>query len=130
MRTARVPVPQVVALCLLSWSSASAQSTGTIAGTVKDATGAVLPGATVEAASPALIEKVRSAVTDDTGQYKLVELRPGVYTLTVTLVGFSSIRREGIELTADFTATVNAELRVGAVEETITVSGATPVVDL
>src|SRR5579871_4210858 len=101
-----------------------------IAGTVKDASGAVLPGVTVEASSPALIEKVRSAVTDGTGQYRVEDLRPGVYTVTFSLTGFSAVRREGIELTGSFTATVNAELKVGAVAETITVTGETPVVDV
>jgi len=89
----------------------------------------VLPGVTVEAASPALIEKVRTAVTDDQGQYKIVDLRPGSYTVTFTLVGFSTVKREGIELTTGFTATANAELRVGSLQETITVTGASPVVD-
>src|SRR6059036_2655599 len=101
-----------------------------IAGTAKDASGAVLPGVTVEASSPALIEKVRSAVTDGTGQYRIEDLRPGVYTLTATLQGFNTFKREGIELTGQFTATINAELRVGALAETITVTGETPVVDV
>src|SRR5438045_6358169 len=91
-----------------------------IAGVVKDTSGAVLPGVTVEASSPALIEKTRSVVTDGTGQYKIVDLRPGAYTVTFTLPGFSTVRREDIELSGSFTATVNADLRVGAVEETIT----------
>jgi hypothetical protein len=89
---------------------------GSITGVVRDTSGAVLPGVTVEASSPALIEKVRSVVTDGTGQYRIVDLRPGSYTFM--LPGFSVVRREGIELTARFTATVNAEMRVGAVEET------------
>jgi hypothetical protein len=101
-----------------------------LAGVVKDTTGAVLPGVTVEAASPVLIEKVRTAVTDDQGQYKIIDLRPGTYTITFTLSGFASLRREGVELPAAFTATVNADLRVGAVEETITVSGQSPTVDV
>ena len=101
-----------------------------IAGVVRDTSGAVLPGVTVEAASPALIEKVRSAVTDGTGQYRIEDLRPGPYTLTFTLTGFSTVKREGIELTGLATALVNADLRVGAVTETITVSGAAPVVDI
>jgi Carboxypeptidase regulatory-like domain len=110
---------------------ASAQrDPGSIAGTVKDTTGAVLPGVTVEAASPVLIERVRSVVTDATGQFKIVDLRPGVYQLTFSLPGFSTFRRDGIELTSAFTATVNAELRIGDVTETITVSGASPVVDV
>jgi len=102
---------------------------GAIAGVVRDTTGAVLPGVTVEAASPALIERVRSAVTDERGQYKIVDLRPGTYTVTFTLTGFNTTERDGIELTTGFTATVNADLRVGALEETIVVSGASPVVD-
>jgi hypothetical protein len=102
----------------------------TIAGLVQDGSGAVLPGVTVEAASPALIEKVRSAVTDGTGQYRIVDLRPGEYTVTFTLPGFATVRREGLALTGQFTATVNAELRVGGVEETITVTGESPVVDV
>ena len=102
---------------------------GIIAGIVKDTTGAVLPGVTVEASSPALIEKTRTVVTDGDGQYKIVDLRPGVYSVTFTLVGFNSMKREGIELTGGFTANVAAELRVGAVEETITVSGQSPLVD-
>jgi hypothetical protein len=116
---------------LLLPAPGSAQSglSGTIAGVVKDTTGAVLPGVTVEAASPALIEKARSVTTDADGQYKSVELRPGTYMVTFTLAGFRAIRREGIELTTGFTANVNADLQVGAVEETITVSGASPIVD-
>src|SRR5204863_2378297 len=90
----------------------------------------VLPGVTVEAASPALIEKARTVITDSEGQYKMVDLRPGVYVVTFTLPGFSPVRREGIELPASFTATVNAEMRVGTVEETVTVSGASPTVDV
>jgi len=100
-----------------------------IAGVVRDTSGAVLPGVTVEAASPALIEKVRSVVTDGTGQYRIVDLRPGTYTVTFTLPGFTTVRREGIELTGSFTATVNADLKVGGVEETITVTGESPIVD-
>jgi hypothetical protein len=101
-----------------------------IAGLVKDTSGAVLPGVTAEASSPALIERVRSAVTDGTGQYRIENLRPGVYTVTFSLAGFTTIKREGIELTGSFTATVNAEMKVGAVSETIVVTGETPVVDV
>jgi len=100
-----------------------------IAGVVKDTSGAVLPGVTVEAASPALIEKVRSVVTDDSGSYRIVDLRPGTYSVTFTLPGFTSVKREGIELTGSFNASVNADLRVGGVEETITVTGESPIVD-
>src|SRR4029077_7848913 len=101
-----------------------------ITGTVKDNTGAVLPGVTVEASSPALIEKVRSAATDGTGQYRIIDLRPGTYTLTFALTGFGSVKREGIELTGSFTATVNADLQVGSIAETVTVSGAAPILDV
>jgi hypothetical protein len=108
----------------------AALAQGAITGVVKDASGAVLPGVTVEAASSVLIEKVRSVVSDDTGQYRIVDLRPGTYTVTFTLPGFSTVRREGIELTGDFVATVNGDLRVGNLEETITVTGESPIVDV
>ena len=108
--------------------SARAQSSG-IAGIVRDSSGGVLPGVTVEAASPALIERARTAVTDSQGRYNIVDLRPGVYSVTFTLTGFSTIRREEIQLPAAFTATVSVELKVGALEETITVSGESPLVD-
>src|SRR6185369_11113922 len=101
-----------------------------IAGTVKDTSGAVLPGLTVEASSPALIEKTRSVVTDGTGQYRIEDLRPGVYAVTFSLAGFNTVKRDGIELTGSFNATVNVEMRVGAVAETITVSGQAPVIDV
>ena len=106
------------------------QSLGTIAGVAKDATGAVLPGVTVEAASPALIEKVRTAVSDGTGQYRIVSLPPGVYSVTFTLTGFSTVKRDGVDVTANFTSNINADLKVGAVAETITVTGETPLVDV
>jgi Carboxypeptidase regulatory-like domain len=119
----------VLASCLLS-TTVYAQATASIAGLVRDASGAVLPGVTVEASSPALIEKVRSAVTDGSGQYKIEALRPGVYTVTFTLAGFATLRREGIELSGSFAATVNADLKVGALEETVTVTSESPVVDV
>jgi hypothetical protein len=109
-------------------TTAAAQAV--IAGIVRDTSGAILPGVTVEATSPALIEKVRTAVTDGTGQYRIEDLRPGTYTVNFTLTGFSAFRREGIELTGSFTATVNAEMRVGALEETVTVTGESPIVDV
>jgi hypothetical protein len=87
-----------------------------IAGVVKDASGAVLPGVTVEASSPALIEKSRTVVTDNSGQYRIVDLRPGTYTVTFTLTGFTVVKREGIELTGSFNAAVNADLRIGGLE--------------
>ena len=116
------------ALLLLAPTAAHAQST--LTGVVKDTSGAVLPGVTVEAASPALIEKTRSVVTDDSGAYRLVDLRPGVYTLTFALEGFSTVKREGLELSSDFTMTINSELKVGSLEETLTVTGAAPTVDV
>jgi hypothetical protein len=119
--------PAVLA-CVLFPALVLAQ--GSIVGSVKDATGALLPGVTVEAASPALIEKVRSVTTDGSGQYRIVDLRPGTYAVTFTLPGFSSFRRDGIELTGSFSATVDAEMKLGSVEETITVTGQSPVVDV
>src|SRR5215510_10431631 len=110
-------------------AAALAQS-GSIAGVVRDTTGAVLPGVTVEAGSPALIEKVRTVTTDEKGEYKIVGLLPGVYSVTFTLSGFSTMKREGVELQANFTATINADLKVGGLTETITVSGQSPVVDV
>ena len=109
---------------------AAAQSTGAIAGNAKDTTGAALPGVNIEVASPALIEKVRSTVTDGQGNYKITELRPGTYTVTFTLSGFSVYKRENIELSAGFTAPVNAELKIGSLEETVTVTSAAPIVDV
>ena len=120
----------LAAVLALLPSVASAQATASIAGAVTDASGAVLPGVTVEAASPALIEKVRTVVTDGSGQYRLEQLRGGVYTVTFTLPGFNTVKREGLELGGSFVATVNAEMRVGAVEETVTVTGESPIVDI
>jgi hypothetical protein len=113
---------------LLVASAASAQSI--ITGTVRDVSGAAMPGVTVEAASPVLIEKVKAVVSDGGGNYRITDLRPGVYTVSFTLPGFSTYRREGLELPSDFTATLNAELKVGALEETITVTGESPIVDV
>src|SRR6266849_41700 len=106
------------------------QTAGVIAGQVRDATGGVLPGVTVEVASPALIERVRTVVTDAAGQYRIVDLRPGVYTVTFTLEGFGKLVRDNVQLTSGFTATVSVELKVGDIAETITVSGASPIVDV
>ena len=119
----------VVALAATWTSPALAQQAAGISGIVRDTSGGAMPGVTVEAASPALIEKSRVVVTDGEGRYQIVDLRPGVYTVTFSLTGFSTVRREGIELGSGFTANVNADLRVGALEETITVTGAAPVVD-
>ena len=122
-------VAAVIAALLLSVPAGAQQSPSGIAGVVRDTSGGVLPGVTVEAASPVLIERVRTVVTDGDGRYNVIDLRPGTYTVTFTLPGFSTFRREGIELTAGFTATVNADLRVGSLEETVTVTGAAPLVD-
>jgi hypothetical protein len=116
------------AVILLLPSFALAQ--GTLAGSVRDASGAVLPGVTVEASSPALIERVRVVVTDGTGQYRIVDLRPGTYALTFKMEGFSTVVREGIELVGSATLTVPVDMRLGSIEETITVLGETPVVDV
>ena len=113
----------LLALACLCVAPASALAQSTFTGVVKDASGAVLPGVTVEAASPVLIEKTRSVVTDPTGGYRLTDLRPGVYTITFALAGFSTVKREALELPANFTMTINSELKVGALEETVTVAG-------
>src|SRR2546423_3682276 len=129
-----MPMPRrVKTVALLVWLCLVPQlafAQASITGIVKDASGAVLPGATVEAASDVLIEKVRTVTTDGTGQYRIVDLRPGVYTLTCSLPGFNTFKREGIELTGSFTATINAELKVGAIEESVTITGESPVVDV
>ena len=106
-----------------------AQGGSSITGVVRDTSGGVLPGVTVEASSPALIEKVRSAVSDSEGLYRIVDLRPGEYAVTFTLPGFQTFRRDGMALPANFTATVNAEMAVGSLEETITVTGEAPLID-
>ena len=107
-----------------------AHAQASIAGVVKDTSGAVLPGVTVEASSSALIERTRSVVTDGTGQYKIVDLRPGTYLVTFTLAGFTTVKQDGLELSGSFAAAVNAELRVGSVAETITVTTQAPIVDV
>src|SRR5689334_15799637 len=117
-------------IVMLVAAAGRAQTLGTIAGSVKDASGAVLPGVTIEVASPALIEKTRTAVSDGSGQYAIINLPVGTYEVTFTLTGFSSVKRNGIEVLANFTASVNAELKVGAVAETITVTGESPLVDV
>ncbi len=128
IRRLAVTVFASVAILTVLPSPADAQST--ILGVVKDSSGAVLPGVTVEAASDVLIEKVKSIVTDGEGQYRIVDLRPGTYSITFTLPGFNTFRRDEVQLPAEFTATINAELKVGALEETVTVTGESPIVDV
>ena len=123
-----IVVSCVLPLPTVAWAQVA--DTASVAGVVRDPSGAVLPGVTVEASSPALIDRARSVVTDTQGLYRIVDLRPGVYVVTFSLPGFNTLKREGLELTTGFTAAVNAELNVGALEETITVSGEAPVVDI
>src|SRR5712672_2161507 len=123
-------VLSLVVLVLGLPSGAYAQASASIAGTVRDASGAVLPGVTVEASSPALIEKTRTAVTDGTGQYRIIDLRPGTYSIAFTLTGFNTVKREGIELAGTQVITIPVEMKIGGIEETITVTGETPVVDV
>ena len=120
----------VVCAVTLALVPALAHAQASMAGVVRDASGAVIPGVTVEAASPVLIEKARSVVTDSNGQFKVEELRPGTYSVTFTLTGFSTVKRDGVDVTGTLTTTVNAELRVGAVNETVVVTGAAPTVDV
>lgn len=131
MRSIRFAAALLLAVGLVYPNSAVAQAvgTGTISGTVKDSSGAVLPGVTVEASSPALIEGRRSVITDQAGRYSIVNLRPGTYVVIFTLEGFSSLRRSDVHLTSDFTANVNAQLTLGA-SETITVDARQPLVDV
>jgi hypothetical protein len=127
MRRLRGAVPLILGGLLLIPALAQAQAT--LAGVARDNTGAVLPGVTVEVTSPALIEKARTAVTDGTGQYRITELPPGTYTLTFTLSGFNVFRRDGVEVRGSGVVPINAEMRVGALQETITVTGESPLVD-
>ncbi|HKH72295.1 MAG TPA: carboxypeptidase-like regulatory domain-containing protein [Vicinamibacterales bacterium] len=131
MRTIRAALARasvVLAVLVLVPSAAFAQAT--ITGIVKDTSGAVLPGVTVEAASPVLIERARSTVTDASGQFRIVDLRTGTYSVTFSLPGFSTVKRDGIELSGAFVAVVNADLKVGTLQETIVVTGETPIVDV
>jgi hypothetical protein len=121
---------RVLVLGLVLFTPALASAQAEVAGTVTDSSGAALPGVTVEAASPVLIEKVRTTVTDNTGQYRIVDLRPGTYTLTLTLSGFTVVRREGVELGGEGVRTINIQMTVGGVAETIVVTGETPTVDI
>ena len=130
MRLSRSVIAVMLFAGLLVSQTSAAQQAAGIAGLARDSSGAVLPGVTVEAASPALIEKVRTAVTDGQGRFNITDLRPGSYTVTFTLPGFSTFKRDGIDLVSGFTATANADMKVGGLEETVTVTGASPVVDI
>src|SRR5258705_13352512 len=126
VRIVKVSMCVLGALLILSaHTSAQTLPTG-IAGVVRDTTGAVMPGVSVEAASEALIEKVRTVVSDEHGEYKIIDLRPGTYTVTFTLTGFSTVRREQVELPTGFTAKIDAELKVGSLEETLTATRQSP----
>jgi hypothetical protein len=125
MRTAAKCLAILAILVLPTIASAQA----TLTGAVRDTSGAVLPGVTVEASSPALIEKVRSAVTDGSGQYRIIDLRAGTYSLSFTLPGFNTVTRDGVQLAGTQTVTIAVDMRVGGLQETITVTGETPVVD-
>lgn len=120
----------VACLAMVLILPAAVEAQSTIAGVVKDTSGAVLPGVTVEAASPVLIEKTRSVVTNGEGRYAIVDLRPGAYTVTFTLTGFNTFKREGVEVSTNVSVPINADMKVGALEETVTVAGASPVVDV
>ena len=104
-----VLVSSFVAAILLAPTVVSAQSA--FSGIVRDTSGAVLPGVTVEASSPVLIEKTRAAVTDGEGRYTITDLRPGTYVVVFTLTGFNTFRRDGLELPANFTMQINAEVK-------------------
>jgi len=119
-----------LAFAVLVLAPAAAYAQASIAGVVKDSSGAVLPGVTIEVASPALIEKTRATVSDGAGLYQIISLPPGTYTVTFSLQGFSTFKRDGIELTGSFVASINADMKVGQVAETITVTGETPLVDV
>jgi hypothetical protein len=126
----RIATKCLTALGVLLLLAAPVFAQGSLTGTVRDTSGAVLPGVNVEAASDALIEKTRSAVTDSTGQYRIVDLRPGTYSLTFTLPGFNTVKRDSIELTGSQVITIPADMKVGAIEETVVVTGESPVVDV
>jgi hypothetical protein len=119
----------LLAACCMLLLPALAHAQATLAGTIRDSSGAVLPGVNVEAASAALIEKSRTAVTDATGQYRITELPPGEYAITFSLSGFSTVKHEGVAVSGSGVIPINAEMRVGAIAETVTVTSAAPLVD-
>ena len=120
----------LITICAVALLPGLAAAQSGITGAVTDNTGGVLPGVTIEVTSPAMIEGLRTAVTGGEGRFNVIDLRPGIYTVTFSLPGFGTVVREGLDLPADFTATVNAQLSVGALEESVTVSGESPVVDV
>src|SRR5438093_41718 len=126
MRGFQIPV---AGLLVLVCSAIASAQTSSITGIVKDTSGAVLPGVSVEVSSPGLIEKTRSTVSDESGRYRVIELRPGTYSVTFSLPGFTTVKREQIDLTSDFTAQVNADLTVGTVQDSVTVTEEVPLVD-
>jgi Carboxypeptidase regulatory-like domain len=126
----RVRMTCVLAGALLVLLPSLAFAQGTLTGTVRDAQGIAMPGVTVEASSPVLIEKARTVVTDNAGQYRIIELNPGTYTLSFALDGFHTVKREGIQLAGAAILTIPVEMRVGGIQETVTVVGETPVVDI
>src|SRR4051812_15342578 len=130
MTTRRAVIVAVLSAGMFVASSTAFAQNAQIAGVVRDSSGALLPGVSIEAASPALIEKSRTVFTDGAGQYRVISLSPGTYTVTFTLPGFRSVVRQGVVLTAEFTANVDASLSVGELSETVTVSGQTPLVDV
>src|SRR6516162_4614967 len=123
-------VKVILVLVALVVIPAIAHAQASIVGTVKDSSGAVIPSVTVEASSPALIEKTRSVITNGSGQYSIDDLRPGSYTITFTLPGFTTVKREGVELAGAFVATVNADMKAGGVADSVTVTAETPIVDV
>jgi hypothetical protein len=129
LRIHALPAALAVLLAALLMPVA-AHAQATLAGTVQDGSGAILPGVTVEAASPALIERVRTTTTDNTGQYRITELRPGTYSLTFSLAGFTTVQRPDVVVSGLAVMTINADMRVGGLQETITVTGETPLVDV
>src|SRR5262245_43848440 len=126
----RIRLGSALMLLGLWLAPAGAWAQASLTGTVRDSSGAVLPGVTVEASSDSLIERTRTAVTDGSGQYRIVDLPSGTYKATFTISGFATVVRDAISLSGTFTATVNADMRVGGVEETITITGSSPIVDV
>src|SRR6058998_3590110 len=119
-RTLLRKIPSILVFVSLAFLPALASAQASIAGVVKDESGGVLPGVTVEAASPALIEGARSATTDEQGRYRIESLRPGPYKVTFSLSGFGTLTRTGVDVPSDTVVTVNADMKVGALAESLT----------